>query len=152
MIQTEKTSPTVGAVELAGMGNTFADSISHQDFITVFPVGQVAISDFLSAGRENAVPLRHLVKLTGQDGRIVRRRIAAERLAGVPILADNKSGYYLPGTVAEAQRCVRSMRHRAHEILLAAEAIENAEIRQPYKQEVKRAADNALGQIRLDGV
>ncbi len=28
----------------------------------------------------------------------------------------------------------------------------SAEIRQPYKQEVKRAADHALGQMRLDGV
>lgn len=81
------------------------------------------ISDLLSPGQENAVTLRHLVKTTGEDGRIIRRKIAAERLAGIPILSDCKNGYYLPGTVAEARRCVRSMRNRAKEIEKAAAAI-----------------------------
>lgn len=105
------------------MGNGLATSISLNDCTLIPSAGQCKISDLLSPGQENALPLRHLVKITGQDGRIVRRRIAAERLAGVPILADNQSGYYLPATVAEAQRCVRSMRHRAREIERAAEAI-----------------------------
>lgn len=86
----------------------------------------MSISDFLSTGRENSVPLRHLEAVTGRSGRDVRRMISAERLAGVPILSDNQSGYFLPATVAEAQRCVRSMRHRAREIEKAAAAIESA--------------------------
>ncbi len=121
----EKTRPTVGAVERA-TGNILEDGISQTDCTSNFKAGQFKISDLLSSGRENAVPLRHLVKLTKQDGRIVRRRIAAERLAGVPILADNQTGYYLPATAAEAQRCIRSMRHRAKEIERAAEAIASA--------------------------
>lgn len=107
-------------------GNGLATGDSQLNCTTVFPVGQAAISDFLSHGQENAIPLRHLVKLTKQDGRNVRRRIAAERLAGVPILADNQSGYFLPATEAEAQRCIRSMRRRAKEIERAAEAIASA--------------------------
>lgn len=125
MREKKNTRPTVGAVEQAA-GNILQDGIPHLDCTSNFVAGQMKISGLLSPGQENAVPLRHLVKITGQDGRIVRRRIAAERLAGVPILADNQTGYYLPATVAEAQRCIRSMRHRAREIEKAAAAIESA--------------------------
>lgn len=84
------------------------------------------ISRLLSHGRENAIPLRHLTAMTKLDGRAVRAMIAAERLAGVPILADNSTGYYLPGDDAEKMQFIRSMKHRAKEIERAAEAIEKA--------------------------
>lgn len=84
------------------------------------------IADLLSHGQENAVPLQHLVALTNTDGRTVRAKIAAERLAGVPILSDNATGYYLPGSEGERERFVRSMKHRAREIERAAEAIERS--------------------------
>ncbi len=74
------------------------------------------IADLLSHGQENAVPLRQLVALTNTDGRTIREKIAAERLAGVPILSDNATGYYLPGNNGEKERFVRSMRNRAREI------------------------------------
>lgn len=85
------------------------------------------IADLLSHGQENAVPLQHLVALTNTDGRTVRAKIAAERLAGVPILSDNTSGYFLPANNGEKERFIRSMRHRAKEIERAAEAVEQAE-------------------------
>ena len=85
------------------------------------------ISRLLSHGRENAIPLRHLTAMTKLDGRTVRAMIAEERLAGVPILADNSTGYYLPGDDAEKAQFIRSMKHRAKEIERAAEAIERAE-------------------------
>lgn len=123
MRENKKARPIVGAVEQARTGNVLENSYSR-DRCTSNPVaGQIKISDFLSTGQENAIPLRHLVKITGEDGRIVRRKIAAERLAGIPILSDCKTGYFLPGSVAEARRCVRSMRNRAREIEKAAEAI-----------------------------
>ena len=50
--------------------------------------------------------------------------IAAERRTGVAILSDNLTGYYLPANEEEKARFVRSMRHRAKEILLAADAVE----------------------------
>lgn len=116
------TRPSVAAPGQAA-GNGLETSDSHQDCNTAFQVGQVAISDFLSAGHGNAVPLRHLETVTGLTGREIRRMISAERLAGVPILADNQTGYFLPATAAEVRRCVRSMRHRSDEIRRAAEAI-----------------------------
>ena len=82
------------------------------------------IADLLSHGQENAVPLRQLVSMTNTDERTLRAKIAAERLSGVPILSDNSTGYFLPGNKGERERFVRSMRHRAHEIERAAEAIE----------------------------
>jgi hypothetical protein len=82
------------------------------------------IADFLAPGQENATPLRQLVAMTGRDGRVVRAMIARERLNGTPILADNMTGYYLPACDAERLAFIRSMRHRAAEILRAARAIE----------------------------
>ena len=84
------------------------------------------ISRLLSHGRENAVPLRHLTAMTKLDGRTVRAMIAEERLAGVPILADNSTGYFLPASEDEKAQFIRSMKHRAKEIERAGEAIGKA--------------------------
>lgn len=101
----------------------------HQQFTTALPSGQaVKIADFLLPGQQNAVPLKHLKDLLHLDGRKVRLMIQAERLAGTPILADNQTGYFLPGNDRERARCVRSMRRRAAEIVKAADAIEGADI------------------------
>lgn len=97
----------------------------HQQFITDASSRQaVHIADFLSPGQQNAVPLKHLKDLLHLDGRKIRLMIRAERLAGTPILADNQTGYYLPGNDHERARCARSMRRRAAEIVRAADAIE----------------------------
>lgn len=82
------------------------------------------IADLLRYGQANAVPLRDLAGITGLDGRVVRAMIAAERRAGAAILSDNQTGYYLPANEEEKARFVRSMRHRAKEILCAADAVE----------------------------
>lgn len=99
-----------------------ASKIPHNDYTT----GTGPISRLLSHGRENAVPLRHLTAMTKLDGRTVRAMIAAERLAGVPILSDNSTGYYLPGDDAEKVQFIRSMKHRAGEIMRVAKSIERA--------------------------
>lgn len=146
--------PTVGAVEQAQAGNVLADSYSH-DYCTSNPVtGQLKISDLLSTGQENALPLSYLMMTTGQDGRTIRRMIAEERFAGVPILADNQSGYYLPANEDERRRCVRSMRHRAKEIDRAAQAIEAADICQDYRlrKPAQRVPESTIGQMRMVGV
>ena len=85
------------------------------------------ISQFLLAGAGQGLHLRDLVKLTGRTEREVRQMIQAERLRGIPILADNKSGYYLPSSGEEKAAFVRSMRHRAVEIHRAAEDVEKGE-------------------------
>ena len=104
-----------------------ADTTSKSQFTPTGSVGQRKIADLLSYGQENAIPRRHLEKLTGLDGRTVRLMIERERHEGVPILADNVTGYYLPATEHERAACVRSMRHRAGEIMRTAQAIEQAE-------------------------
>ncbi len=83
----------------------------------------MAIADLLGHGQENAVPLQHLMTLTGLDSRTIRQRIERERRAGIPICADNMTGYFLPTNELERDRCVQSMRHRAEEIRVTAEAI-----------------------------
>lgn len=125
MSEKEKAHSTVAAAEQAN-GN--AGSNFHNDFTTKPAVGQFLISDYLRQGQENSVSLQELRQWTGIDGRIIRRKIATERLLGIPILADNQTGYYLPATEEERKRCVRSMKHRAKEIYKAAQAIETADI------------------------
>lgn len=83
------------------------------------------ISRFLSEGQQNAVPLRALEGLVGESGRAVRLLIERERRAGVPILSDNRTGYFLPANDEERDRFVRSMLNRSREIERTAHAVEN---------------------------
>ena len=73
--------------EQAGRENHWKGDVSHQKHTTQGPGGQRKIADLLSYGQENAIPRRHLEKLTGLDGRTVRLMIERERHEGVPILA-----------------------------------------------------------------
>ena len=97
------------------------------------------ISSLLLEGRENAIPRRELERLTDLDGRTVRLMIEQERRAGIPVLADNSTGYFLPANDNERAECVRSMRHRAGEILKTAQAIEGN-------------VDFIEGQVELDDI
>lgn len=82
------------------------------------------IAELLQRGQSNAIPLRHLEKITGLDGRSVRAQIELERRQGVPICSDNVTGYYLAANDSEKERFVASMRGRAFEILRTAAAVE----------------------------
>lgn len=81
------------------------------------------VSDYLRKGRKNALPMRMLTRLTGCTEREVRAMIHQERRRGVPILADMATGYYLPANREEKDRWLRTMYHRAHEILTVAQAV-----------------------------
>lgn len=117
-------SSTRAAAETAAFDRA---PVPCKDSTTAAEVRQIQISDFLSAGEQNAVPLRHLVQITGLPGRDLRRRIQAERLSGVPILSDNISGYFLPADDQERRRFVQSMRSRAKEIEATAAAVERGQ-------------------------
>ena len=117
-----KNAHSAAATTERAAGDNAGRKIPQDDYTT----GTGPISRLLSHGRENAIPLRHLTAMTKLDGRTVRAMITAERLAGVPILSDNSTGYYLPGDDAEKMQFIRSMKHRAKEIERAAEAIEKA--------------------------
>lgn len=107
MSREKKTRPSVGALGRAEAGVNHEDGNSRNKHITQGPSGQRKVADLLSHGRENAIPRRELEKLTGLDGRTVRLMIERERREGTA--------------------CVRSMRHRAGEIMKSAQAIEQAE-------------------------
>lgn len=125
-MNTKEKAPTSAATlaEAAAETTVCRASIPIFDCTTAAEGRQRKVSDFLSHGRENAVPLRHLKKMMETDGRTVRLMIQQERLSGMPICADNLTGYYLPATEEEKSACVRSMRHRAGEIMRTARAIE----------------------------
>lgn len=126
----KKKSPASAATLTGAVAETaaFGRAAISCDYLTTMAAGrQRKVSDFLSHGRENAVPLRHLKKLMETDGRTVRLMIQQERLSGTPICADNLTGYYIAANEAEKAACVRSMRHRAGEIMKTARAIEQAE-------------------------
>lgn len=128
MNKSENTRPAGGTAERAAAEMTACRaSIPMSDCNTAAADRQIKISAFLSHGQENAIPRRELEKLTGMDGRTVRLMIEQERRVGTPICTNNLTGYYLPATEEERTACVRSMRHRAGEIMKTARAIEQAE-------------------------
>ena len=127
MSREKRTRPDAATSRRARQEKQRTSSNSRNKHITQAPGGQWGIADLLLPGRENAIPRRELERLTGLDGRTVRLMIERERREGSPILADNATGYYLPATEHERATCVRSMRHRAGEIMKSAQAIEQAE-------------------------
>ena len=122
----KRTRPSVAAPERAGAGKLLTECIPTTKNTTQSEKGQWLIAAFLLHGRETALPLRHLVAMTGQDGREIRKAIERERRAGALIVSDNRHGYWLADSPAEAQKFARSMHHRAREILRTARAIEAA--------------------------
>lgn len=129
---TKKTHPTAATVEQveagAGLDRSTTSTTKHT---TPPPPPQAAkISDFLSKGEQNAIPLRHLRELLHLPARTVRLMIRQERLHGAPILESSSAtgGYFLPGNDHERARCVRRLRKRAAEINRVADCIEGAAV------------------------
>ena len=112
--------PAGSAAGQAERERHWASGISHNDFTT----GKEGISRFLLPGRENGLHLQDLVRITGWTARAVRQQIHRERRQHIPIISDCKNGYFLPGNPQERAACVRSLRHRAGQILAVAKAIE----------------------------
>ncbi|MCD8130550.1 MAG: hypothetical protein LUE16_04625 [Lachnospiraceae bacterium] len=92
----------------------------------------ISISEFLRSGADNALHLGELMLLTGADGRTVRKAIEVERRRGVPILSDNRNGYFLPACEEEKERFARSMRRRAGEIMQTVQAVERGGRKEAY--------------------
>ena len=80
----------------------------------------------LRQGADNATPRRRLANLTGLRERDLRRLIEKERRAGIPILSNDRDGYYLPANAGEVKRFLESMYRRADSIRQTADAIRNA--------------------------
>lgn len=120
MKQKEKARRDAATSKRAKMETSRAGKDPHTNFTT----GRGPISRYLMEGQENGLHLQDLVKITGWKEREVRLQIHRERRQHIPILSNNRDGYFLPGNAQERDACVRSMRHRAGQILAAAKAIE----------------------------
>ena len=120
----ENARPAGGTAGQAERESHWASGNSRNDSTT----WNGPISRLLMHGQENGLHLSDLTKMTDRTEREVRMMIHSERRRGVPILSNNRDGYYLPGSDAERAQCVKSLRHRANEILKAAIAIERAEV------------------------
>lgn len=90
---------------------------------------RVRIADLLHEGSANGLTIGDLVRLTGLDGREIRRRINRERRDGALIMADNIHGYFLPESGDDVRRFIRSMSRRAKEIAAISRAAEDALIK-----------------------
>lgn len=84
------------------------------------------IESLLLPGPENGLTLKDLVRITQWPERAVRKEIESERRSGALIVSDNRNGYYLADSPAEALRFARSMRGRALEIMKTARAVEKS--------------------------
>lgn len=116
----KKAHPDGDASEQAMMEISRSGENPHNNFTTA----KGPISRYLMEGQENGLHLQDLVRITGWTEREVRQQIHRERRQHIPILSNNRDGYFLPGNPQERAYCVRSLRHRAGEILAAAKAIE----------------------------
>ena len=125
MNETKNAAPVVG--HRSGGGMDCGEQFISPNFYSITPARSFqGISGLLGRGQGAAVKLKYLERATGKDNRTVRLLIRAERFDGHPICSDNWNGYFLPACELERTACVLSMRHRAQEILRAADAIERA--------------------------
>lgn len=129
MSKKEKAHSAGSAAEQAKQGNHWASRNPCNQYNPHGGGRQFEIAELLGHGPENGLRLSELVSLTGWTGRVVRRMIQAERLGGVLILSNCRSGYYLPSSGEDRAACVRSLRGRAKEILDVADAIERTGVK-----------------------
>lgn len=125
MLCENKKAPAGAGTPTRAAGNGLPTMYPTKDF-TIKPEKIPPISVLLHPGAANGIKLPELVKLTGQEERIVRRRIQAERKDGKLILSDCLHGYFLPASEQEARRFIRSMSGRAAEIAAVARSAEAA--------------------------
>ena len=146
MNKNEKTRPAGGTAERETAEKTaYKVSIPMSDCNTTAAGRQIKIAAFrclknILSSSIGLFPLSYHVSYAKfRDNKIrktsrvqffaqaVRLMIEQERRSGTPICTDNLTGYYLPATEEEKAACVRSMRHRAREIMKTARAIEQTE-------------------------
>ena len=121
----KRTAPARVAARTEARNEDFA--VNHSAIDSIMDSRKtLQIFELLHVGAENALTLRELVQLTGEDERSIRRRIQAERKAGKLILSDCLHGYFLPASEQEARQFIRSMSRRAAEIAGVARAAEAA--------------------------
>lgn len=135
MMQDSKKARSADDAAKQAAGCDRAVQQSHRQYITEQGGKARTIYDLLPVGAENAVSRRQLSAITGIPDRQLRRKIAAERIAGSLILsstAEVGGGYYRPSNTQELRRWVAMMQSHIAAILAviraAKEAIAAAEV------------------------
>ena len=101
----EETTATANDQKFSRSHNTTSQERVQEGFI----------AQFLLAGAGQGLHLRDLVRIPHLSEREVRKQIHIERRRHIPILSNNRDGYYLPSDEREKKHCVASLRRRAAE-------------------------------------
>ena len=102
----------------SGNGQTVFDGFDLPDveFITIPKTTQPGVERFLMRGRENALTVSELERLTELHPRQITKAVQEARRRGIPILSTAfPGGYFIAATEDEKQCCLRSLRHRENE-------------------------------------
>ena len=85
------------------------------------------IADLLKRGKENAIPTKDLVKMSGSMSvRHLQQRIAQDREEGAIICSGSKQGYWLPKNRKEIEEFCATMDKRAKNIFNATKSARRA--------------------------
>lgn len=126
MSEKEKARPLVAQEVSQAETAAYSEAAVPYEHFTSNPAARQPgfFANLLLQRQENAIPLRQLKAITGMKDRTIRNTIESERRRGIPVLSDNVGGYFLPADEGEKERFIKSMQHRAGEILKSAAAIE----------------------------
>ncbi len=127
MIESKTLRPGAETLERSGMETAACGRTAISMFhLTTPEVGcqPLRVADILN----KAVPMRYLKRVLKMDSRAIRQMIERERRSGTAIVSNNATGYYLAADEHEKSRFVRSMKHRAAQIIATAEAVEQSEV------------------------
>lgn len=92
------------------------------------------LTAFIGLGRENAIHLRELIRLTGMADRELRKFIEYARRSGICIASGNE-GYFFPATLEEVRRFRMREEHRAKSIFYTLRAARELEKRLTVAQD-----------------
>jgi len=67
------------------------------------------VNEYLLAGKQNAISLSELSKITGMPERSLKKAVLDERLTGILILSSDQ-GYYLPDSIDDIREYVKTRR------------------------------------------
>ena len=126
MTNSEKAALDAATIENGGSGQLSLGGVRLPDpqSITIRP-GAQGLASLLRPGPENAVTVGQITALWDCDARAVTMALYNARRLGEPICSGTQ-GLYLPRDEADVRLCVRSMRHRAREIIRSATALARA--------------------------
>lgn len=137
-MKNEKRNPpsvveTEGGRGTNSAGRAALQTVPDGDFITPNGSGQGSIpfriEDYLLRGRDSSIKIAHLEQITGLRARQISQAVQEARRRGVPVLSSSHpGGYFIAATEEEKKRFLKSMGHRAKEIIATLRCLEQAKV------------------------